>query len=90
MEFHLSRYGSALRKNTSLGAKWALTHHLQNPKWPPGAPKWPMGSGVYPWVFWRSKQLLLNKFFDPRTPSMRKGRDRGEKTGKKQGEKRKD
>ena len=27
--------------------------------------------GVYPQVFWHSKQLLLNKFFDPSTPSMR-------------------
>ena len=28
-------------------------------------------------VFGRSGQLLLNKFFDPSTPSMRKGRDGG-------------
>ena len=28
--------------------------------------------GVYPQVFGRSKQLSLNKFFDPSTPSMRK------------------
>ena len=34
--------------------------------------------GVYPLVFGCSKQLLLNKFFDPSTPSMRKGSD-GEK-----------
>ena len=34
----------------------------------------------------RSKQLSLNKFFDPSTPSMRKGRDGG-KTGKKNGKK---
>ena len=27
------------------------------------------------WVFWRSRQLLLDKFFDLDTPSMRKGRD---------------
>ena len=33
---------------------------------------------VYPEVFGRSRQLSLNKFFDPSTPSMRKGRD-GEK-----------
>ena len=50
-----------------------------------GAPKWPPGvwKGVYPWVFGRSKQLSQNKFFDPYTPSMRKGRDEenGEKTG---------
>ena len=31
-----------------------------------------------PLGFWRSKQLLLNKFFDPSTPSKRKGLD-GEK-----------
>ena len=30
---------------------------------------------VYPKVFGRSRQLSLNKFFDPSTPSMRKGRD---------------
>ena len=34
--------------------------------------------GVNLQVFGHSKQLLLNKFFDPSTPSMRKGRD-GEK-----------
>ena len=38
--------------------------------------------GVYPQVFGHSKQLSLNKFFDPSTPSMRKGRD-GEKNGEK-------
>ena len=32
---------------------------------------------VYPYFFGRSKQLSLNKFFDPSTPSMRKGRDGG-------------
>ena len=31
---------------------------------------------VYPNVFGRSHQLLLNKFFELSTPSMRKGRDR--------------
>ena len=31
--------------------------------------------GMYPQVFGRSRQLLLNKFFDPSTPSMRKGCD---------------
>ena len=31
-------------------------------------------------MFGRSKQLLLNKFIDPSTPSIRKGRDGG-KTG---------
>ena len=47
-----------------------------------------MAEGVYPWVFWRSKQLSLNKFFDPSTPSMRKGCDGGKKnTGGKKREK---
>ena len=36
---------------------------------------------VYPQVFGHSKQLSQNKFFDPSTPSIRKGRDRG-KNGK--------
>ena len=47
--------------------------------------------GVYPWVFGRSKQLSLNKFFDPTTPSMRKGCNggMGKKRKKKQGEKNK-
>ena len=34
--------------------------------------------GVYPQVFGHYKQLLLNKFFDPSTPPMRKV-DNGEK-----------
>ena len=38
--------------------------------------------GVYSQVFGRSKQLSQNKFFDPSTPSMRKGRDGEKKTGK--------
>ena len=38
--------------------------------------------GVHPYVFGRSKQLSLNKFFDPSTPSMRKVDD-GEKNKKK-------
>ena len=33
--------------------------------------------GDYPQVLGHSKQLLLNKFFDPSTPSMKKGRDGG-------------
>ena len=41
-----------------------------------------------PQVFGHSKQLSLNKFFDPSTPSMRKGRNGEEKkNGKKTGEK---
>ena len=39
--------------------------------------------GVYPQVFGHAKQLSLNKFFDPSTPSMRKGRDGGKNGGKK-------
>ena len=35
-----------------------------------------------------SKQLSLNKFFDPSTPSMRKGRDREKQVKKKTGKKR--
>ena len=34
--------------------------------------------GVQSLVIGRSRKLLLNKFFDPSTPSMRKGRDGGE------------
>ena len=52
----------------------------RNPKWPPGGPKMANGvwKGVFPWVFGCTKQLSLNKFFDPSTPSMRKVDD-GEK-----------
>ena len=39
--------------------------------------------GVYSQVFGHSKQLLLNKFFDSITPSMKKV-EGGEKWGKKQ------
>ena len=38
--------------------------------------------GVYPQVLGRSRQLLLNKFFDPSAPSMRKVDD-GEQKEKK-------
>ena len=41
------------------------------------------------WVFGRSKQLLLNKFFDTSTPSMRKVND-GEKKRKVKKEKKKE
>ena len=40
-------------------------------------------------VFGRSKQLSLNKFFDPSTPSMRKGSD-GENRKKRENRRRKD
>ena len=38
--------------------------------------------GVYSLIFGHSKQLSLNKFFDPSTPSMRKGWEGGEKKEK--------
>ena len=45
-----------------------------------------MGDGVWKGVnlltFGRSCQLMLNKFFDPTTPSMRKVDDRGKKKKK--------
>ena len=58
----------------------ATLHRPQNQKWRPGGPKMADGvwKGVYPYIFGRSKQLSQNKFFDPSTPSMRKG-DSGEK-----------
>ena len=34
-----------------------------------------------PWDFGHSKQLSLNKFFDPSAPYMKKGRDGRKKTG---------
>ena len=46
--------------------------------------------GVLSWVFGRSDQLSLNKFFDPSTPSMRKGDDREEKNGEKNGKTKKE
>ena len=44
---------------------------------------------VYPHVSGRFRQLSQNKFFDPRTPSMRKGRDGKRKKGKEKKEKKK-
>ena len=41
-----------------------------------------MADGIWKDVFGYSKQLLLNEFFDPSTPSMRK-RDGGKNGGKK-------
>ena len=79
-----------MHQNTSLAATGALAHRLQRrttckiQNGRLGGPK--RAEGVYPSVFGHSKQLSLNKFFDPTTPSMRKGRD-GEKNG---GEKGKD
>ena len=57
---------------------------MQNPKWPPVGPKMANGvwKGVYSSVCGHSKQLSLNNFLDPSTPSMRK-EDDGEKKRKK-------
>jgi len=62
----------------------ATPHRLQNPKWPPAGPKMADGvwKGVHPSALGHSKQLSLNRFFDLRTPSMRKVDD-GEKRKKK-------
>ena len=72
-------------QNTSLSAKGALAHRLQNPKWPPGGPKMAdgAGKGSTPWIFGRSRQLSINNFFDPSAPSMRKVDDREKKKKKK-------
>ena len=35
-------------------------------------------NGVYYYVFGHSRQLSLNRYFDPSTPSMRKGCDQEE------------
>ena len=53
---------------------------MQNPKWPPEGQKMADGvwKGVHSKVIGRSDQPSLNKFFDPSTPSIRKGRNRGE------------
>ena len=76
--------------NTSLAAKGALANRLQRrtaykiQNGRQGAPKWPRGSGKVPTPgFWRSRQLLLNKFFDPSTPSLRK-EDNGKKEKRKE------
>ena len=41
-----------------------------------------MADGGYSLVFGRSHQLLQDKFFNPSAPSIRKGRNREEKKGK--------
>ena len=81
--YELTKVQKKFQYNTSLAVKGALAHRLQNQKWPPGGSKMAdrVLKGVYPQVLGRSKQLLQNKFFDPSTPSIRKGRN-GEKTEK--------
>ena len=75
--------------NTSLAAPGALAHRLQRRTAcntsPPNISKMADGAWKYvkPYVIDPSDQLLLNKFFDPSTLSMRKGRDGGEKMKKK-------
>ena len=44
-------------------------------------------NGVYPYDFGAPVNLCKISFFYPSTPSMRKGRDRGEKNVGKKGEK---
>ena len=53
----------------------AKPHRLQNQNGRQGPQKWPTRSGHF-------KQLSINKFFDPSTPSMRKGDDREKNWGK--------
>ena len=59
----------------------ATLHRLQNPKWMLGGLKMAnrVWKGVFLLVFGCFRQLLLNKYFDLSTPSMRKGRDRDKK-----------
>ena len=80
---HLVQNDRVPTVNTILAAPGALAHRLQNSKWPIGGPKMADGvwKGGYLLIFRRSGQLLLNKFFDPSTPSIRKGRGGG-KNGK--------
>ena len=65
------------KKNTSLAAPGALAHRLQRRTAcntsPPNLSKMADGAWKYvkPYVIEPSDQLLLNKFFDPSTPSMR-------------------
>ena len=64
--------------NTSLAALGELAHRLQcqqNPKWPLGGPK--IVDDV-----WKAVSPRLHKFFDPSTPSMRKGSNEEEKKNK--------
>ena len=66
-----------LFRNTSLAAPGALAHRLQRRTAcntsPPNLSKMADGAWKYvkPYVIEPSDQLLLNKFFDPSTPSMR-------------------
>ena len=70
--------------NTSLAAKGALANRLQRRTAAPPAKSKMAARGPQNGrgVFGRSKQLSLNKFFDPSTPSMRK-LDDGGKPGEK-------
>ena len=66
-----------LMQNTSLAVPGALAHRLQRRNAcntsPPNLSKMADGAWKYvkPYVIDPSDQLLLNKFFDPSTPSMR-------------------
>ena len=73
------------RINNGLAAPGALAHHLQCRtafKIQNGAPKWLTRSGKV-----STPRFLLNKFFDPNTPSMRSGHNGGEKKQGKKGAK---
>ena len=66
-------------KNTSLAAKRALAHCLQRRtacKTQNGRRGLERGLNL---AFWALPSTFVNKFFDLSTPSMRKGRDEGEK-----------
>ena len=55
----------------------SIQNGCQGAKWPPWGSKMTVGvwKDVYPWAFGHFSQFSLSKFFDPCTPSMRKGRD---------------
>ena len=67
--------------NTSQAAPGALPHRLQRrttckiENGRQGAQKWPTTGMERGQTQGHSKQLLLNRFFDQSTPSMRKGHD---------------
>ena len=71
--YRLLSYLLSVMWNTLSKSRYLITNRLQNPKWPLGGPNRADG---------RSHQLLLNMFFDPRNPSMRKGCDGGKRGGK--------
>ena len=77
LEIGFEKSGLFRLNNTSLAAPGALAHRLQRRTAcntsPPNLSKMADGAWKYvkPYVIEPSDQLLLNKFFDPSTPSMR-------------------